>query len=87
MSNESFWKWLQQMSPAACKREEGMCRPAEVLRVLLEDGPGAQGPKFPGRREAQLHLRKTFLTKLLKSKIGHLGTSDVFIHWECFNMG
>lgn len=50
------------MSPAACKREEGMCHPAEVLRVLLEDGPGAQGPKFPGRREAQSHLRKTFLT-------------------------
>lgn len=51
------------MSPAACRREEGVCHPAEVLRVLLEDGPGAQGPKFPGgREEASAPPKKTFLT-------------------------
>lgn len=48
---------------------------------------GLKGNLIWKKDKSGTDLRKTFLTKLLKSKIGHLGTSDVFIHWECFNMG
>lgn len=70
VSNESFWKSLQQTSQIACKREDtadGVRHPAEVLSLLLEDRPGPKDRSSQEGRRLQLHLRKTFLTELLNN--------------------